>query len=53
MNKISNHTRQIYDLRCLCSILVVKIPKIKVCNPFPFKKTFLCDIIDEAMSRVI
>ena len=33
--------------------LVVKIPKIKICNPFPFRKTFLCDVIDEAMSRVI
>ena len=37
----------------LCNILVVKISKIKVCDPFPFRKTFLCDVIDEAMSRVI
>ena len=29
----------IYDLHCLCNILVAKIPMIKVCNPFPFRKT--------------
>ena len=40
INNISNHTRQIYDLHCLWNTVVVKIPKIKVCNPSPFRKTF-------------
>ena len=53
INDISNHTRQIYDLHCLCNSLVVKIPMIKVCNPSPFRKTILCDVIDEAMLRAI
>ena len=39
INNISNHTKQIYDLHCLCNISVVKIPRIKVCNPSPFRKT--------------
>ena len=43
----------IYDLHCLCNILVAKIPMIKVCNPFPFRKTVFCDVIDEAMLRDI
>ena len=53
MNNISNHTRRIYDLPCLCNILVVKIPKIKVCNPSPFRKNVFCDIIDIAMSHYL
>ena len=40
INNTSIHTRQIYDLHCLCNILVVKIPKIKVRNPSPFRKTY-------------
>ena len=40
INNICNHTRQIYDLHCLCNILLVKIPKIKVCNPSPLKTCF-------------
>ena len=39
MKNISNHIGQIYDVHCLCNILVVKIPKVKVCNPSPFRKT--------------
>ena len=39
LNNISNHTKRIYDLHCLCNILLVKIHKIKVCNPSPFRKT--------------
>ena len=38
INHISNHTRQINDLHSLGNILVVKIPKIKFCNPSPFRK---------------
>ena len=53
MKNISNHTGGIYDLHCLCNILVVKIPKIKVCNPSPFTKNVFCVVIDETMSRVI
>ena len=41
VNNISNHTRRKYNLHCLCNILVVKIPKIKVRNPSPFRKTCL------------
>ena len=41
MNHISNHTRQINDLHSLGNILVVKIPKIKFCNPSPFRKTYV------------
>ena len=33
--------------------MVVKIPKIKVCNPSPFTKNVFCDVIDETMLRVI
>ena len=40
INNTSIHTRQIYDLHCLCNILVVKFPKIKVRNPSPFRKTY-------------
>ena len=29
----------IENLHCLCNILVVKFPKIKVCNPSSFKET--------------
>ena len=47
INTISNHARGIYDLHCLRNILVVKIPKIKLCNPSSFRKT--CFV----MSRVI
>ena len=41
MNHISNHTRQINDLHSLGNILVAKIPKIKFCNPSPFRKTYV------------
>ena len=59
MNNISNHTRRIYDLQCLCNILVVKIPKIKVCNQSLFKKTCFvtsltkqCHVLFEIMFHV-
>ena len=38
INNIANHARQVFNLHCLCNILV-KISKIKVCNPSSFKKT--------------
>ena len=38
INNISTHSKRIYDF-CLCNILVPKIPKIRVCNPSPFRKT--------------
>ena len=54
INNISNHTKQIYDLHCLCNILVVKIPRIKVCNPSPFRKTcFETSLTKQIKSHVL
>ena len=54
INNISKHTRQIYELHCLCNILVVKTPKINIFNPSTFRKMcFVTPLTIEAMSRVV